>query len=153
MDTKHNTDWNGRVEIYGIASPHMVEGSIESMFSQIAIYLRGAAAKKGPNGRRITIDFSTEELTDSKATDDERKMEAMNQQFAKWARPATDEEQARIDEMQGEAWRQEEGWKRLTILHSTQSSFESSPEEYNRLWNHYETEYPQSLVGTKKKSR
>jgi len=154
MDIK-NRQLYGKVIATGIAEVPLLEGSLQKMAHEFLLWCMSQKIQKDSSGAlQINLRVSDKPFESNKddPMEDFKHMPAYAQMMA-GVRPATEEEEAQIAAMALDPWRNEEGWKRLTYLHTSQSNFESSPEEYNRLWNYYESQYPQSLSAAKKKSR
>lgn len=154
MDVK-NRQLYGKVMATGIAEVPVFEGSVQKIMHESIIWMMGQRIQMDSHGElQVNLRISNKPMGQVKdsAMDDFKNLPGYAAFMAN-VREATPEEEAQIAAMNLDPWRGEEGWKRLTHLHSTQTNYETSPEEYARLWTHYESTYPQSLSAAKKRSR
>lgn len=154
MDVKHRQLY-GKVIATGIGEVPTFEGSVQKITMDFIMWCHGQRIQMDSSGElQINLRISNKPMDAAKdsAMEDFKNLPGYAAFMAN-VREATPEEEAQIAAMSLDPWRNEEGWKRLTHLHSTQTNYETSPEEYARLWSHYESTYPQSLSAAKKRSR
>lgn len=151
VDVKQNTEWHGRVEAYGIGRPKLFAGSIQRIVADTLGYLATVNVQRGANGREILIVIRDQPMSDEKEGNDMVSRAAMAElaEGAEQFDGTAEELMALYDT----PWTADPVWKRFIWLQARQSNYESSPEEYQTLWDHLESKYPDHFRTLKKRSR
>lgn len=152
MDIMNDPEWYGRIEVYGIGTPKLFEGSIQRVVTDALIYLRGVQSKHGPNGKEVILTLRTQPMEEAKDGMDMMTRAVM----AELAEGAIQEGTPEYDELMASfkpnPWTKDSMWPRFSYLQARQINFETAPDEYYRLWDYFEPLYPEHWRGMKKKS-
>lgn len=151
MDIMNDPEWFGRVEVYGIGQPKLFEGSIQRIVTDALIYCRGVQSKVGPNGKEVILTLRTQPMAEAKDGLDMMSRAAMASlvEGAEQTDLTADEYMAQFHT----PWRNESTWPRFMFLQARQENYESSPEEYQSLWDFFDSKYPDHWRTLKKRSR
>jgi len=149
-DIKNNPDWYGRLEMYGIGSPKLFEGSIQRIVVDMLAQISTHNVQRGPNGKEILILIRDEPMEQVKEGVDMVSRAALAElvEGAEQSELTMEEIMAQYDN----PWTNESIWPRFMFLQARQSNYESSPEEYQTLWDFLEPKYPEHFRTLKKRS-
>lgn len=143
MDLKHR-EFYCRVTASGVGEQFTVSGSYIACMTQVNQWLLASKVQKDRSGAsRITIEFSDSQFTDNKNQPDWMGLIDPND-----VEQISDEDLAAMYKPIA----RDSQWERFQFLGATQSNFERAPDEYDRLWDHFESTYPDDMRDRKRRS-
>lgn len=151
MDVTKNTGFYGRVEVYGISQPELFEGTIQQIALGFINYLKVTQVRTGPNGKEIRLIISDQKLKAEKANSldlDDPEMQRLYSELTADAIQMSDEE---IEALYHPSAR-DPNYERFRYLQATQSNFLTAPDEYEQLWKHFESLWPEVTANLKRRS-
>lgn len=152
VDVKINDKWYGRLEVYGVGQPKTFEGTIQRIVVEMVAQLQTSNVQRGPNGREILMILRDEPMVREKEGIDMVSHAAMAEMLEGAIVEGTPEYDEWLASLPGNPWVNDSMWPRYEYLSARQIHYESSPEEYQQLWDYFEAKWPDHWRTLKKRS-